>query len=138
MIIPYKNRIINLNKEVSVYRNLTSNCYSILQNSKVVAHAKKLMLKNVTFKVRESGRQKVLKTKQKNVHAYAKGILVNSGMGISADDFKILPAKISYDPYKYGYFYCQNLTIKPFEVKSCSIVKFNEYGLTGAYLNNAT
>lgn len=135
MLISFKNRVIDKNKPVKVYKNLTLNCYSILQDGLVVAHANKLMLANVIFTVRKFGRSKVLKTKTKNVHAYASGLLVESAMGISADDYNILPAKISYNPFKYGCFYCDNLTNKPFGVKSCSVVKFNEDGLTGSYLS---
>lgn len=134
-MIFYKNRQIDYTQTVLVYRNLNQDCYSIVQKGKVVAHAKKLMLADVTFKVRESGRQKVLQTRHKNAHAFAKGILVESAMGITSEDFNILPARILYNPYKYGCFYCDNLTTEPFGVQSCMVVKFNENGLTGAYLN---
>jgi hypothetical protein len=134
-MISYKNRQIDYTQTVLVYRNLNQDCYYIVQKGKVVAHAKKLILADVTFKVRESGRQKVLKTKRKNVHAFAKGLLVESAMGITSEDFRILRARILYNPYKYGCFYCDNLTSKPFGVKSCMVVKFNENGLTGAYLD---
>lgn len=135
LLVSYKNRTAQYFKTAQVYKNLTLGCYSIRQNGLVVAHAKKLILTDVTFKVGESRRQKVLKTKIKNVHAYAEGILAQSAMGISEDDFAILPARISYNPFKYGCFYCENLTNQIFGVESCLAVKFNEDGLTGSYLN---
>ena len=42
---------------------------------KVLMHATHVKMSDVTFKVSEAGRQRVLKEKQKNVHAYAIGQL---------------------------------------------------------------
>ena len=62
-----------------VYRNLRHSCYSIqrhiLGRWLVVAHADRLMLTNVSFKVSEAGRNRVLKTRQKNVHRDRKSVV---------------------------------------------------------------
>ncbi len=61
---------------VSVYRNLSARCLSVLHKQRVAGHAQSVIIEGVTFHVREGGRQKVLVSKQKNVHAFVKGCLV--------------------------------------------------------------
>ena len=70
------------------------------QNGKVVCYADSVLLKNVSFKVSESSRKRVLNTKQRNVHAYAVGELVafNTAAKFEGKD-------ISYNPYYAGFFY---------------------------------
>ena len=60
--------------KVFVYRNLTKKCFSIMalegeKKGRVIAHRHFVDLTDVTFKVSEAGRQRVLKTGHKNVHA---------------------------------------------------------------------
>jgi hypothetical protein len=64
--------------KVFVYCNIRTKQLSIKAlegpfKGKVVAHAEKLQMKDVEFKVSEAGRQRVLKTGRKNVHAGAVG-----------------------------------------------------------------
>lgn len=138
-IIPYKDRNIDPDKPVEVYRNLHKKCYSIKQNGKVVAHATKILLKNCTFVVHQRGREQVVRTKRKMVHAWVKGYIVDTTMGINVyDSWKgknILPAKIKYNPYRWTTFICDNLTNHYFMVKSALAVQLDENGMTGAYLN---
>ena len=66
--------------KVFVYFNLHRKCYSIkslsgVNKGRVVAHAEKVLLRDATFKVSEAGRQRVLRTKRKNVHAGVVGTL---------------------------------------------------------------
>lgn len=60
-----------------VYWNLHRNCWSVKDTAtgKVTAHADRVVLSDVVFKVSEAGRQRVLRTNQKNVHAGAVGVL---------------------------------------------------------------
>ena len=94
---PYKNRTINPRKPVKVYWNLHLDCYSVQQSGKVVAHADQVELRKVTFHVNEAGRQRVLKERRKNVHAFVVGYL---------DDAlaRYWDIKIVYNPYKYDSF----------------------------------
>ena len=62
-------------KPVWVYRNLTRNLFSVMQGGLVVAHAERLYLKDVRFHIRHYGRRKVIRTGQKNVHAFIIGHL---------------------------------------------------------------
>ena len=64
---------IDLSRPVKVYRNLSSNCYSIQQDNLVKAHVHAIVLQDVQWKVSQAGRRRVLREKQKNVHAFAVG-----------------------------------------------------------------
>lgn len=66
--------------KVDVYRNLRKSCMSVRSRERsnygrVVAHANYLLLHNCQFVVNEKGQQKVLSTKNKNVHAFVRGRL---------------------------------------------------------------
>lgn len=106
LINQYKNRTLCHNLPVKVYRNLHKKCWSIKQKGLVVAHSDFLYLKNVRMFVNEAGRQLVLRTKKKNVHAYVQGFICD----ISKTPFrKKFPVKkwwtpIEYNPYKFEKF----------------------------------
>lgn len=66
--------------KVAVYFNLHTHLWSIKalegkNKGRVVAHARRLTLSDVSFRVSEAGRQKVLREQVKNVHAYVVGYL---------------------------------------------------------------
>lgn len=69
---------------------------------KVVAHVETAYLENVKFKVSEAGRQRVLKNKRKNVHAYIYGDLMDR----LPDYGKFHSAR--YNPYELEKFQCEN------------------------------
>jgi hypothetical protein len=122
-VYSFKGRNIDLEKPVYVYRNLHKEgiWYSVKQNNLVVAHAQLMVLGDCKFMVNEKGRQRVLKNKQKNVHAFIKGFYTTSGMGTTAAK-NDLPAMIEYNPYCNKTFICSNLTVKPYSVKGAMIV----------------
>lgn len=90
-------RNFDILKPVMVYRNLQKDCWSIKQNGLVVAYSDELTLKEVTFKVSETGRQKVIKTKHKNVHAFVCGT-------ITYTQLLVLPNLAYYNPYATQFF----------------------------------
>lgn len=53
-----------------VYRNLHKKCYSISYNGIVIMHTTRVIADNATLYVSEAGRQRVLATGRKNVHAF--------------------------------------------------------------------
>lgn len=136
-IIPYKDRTIDLDKPVEVYKNIHKNLYSIRQNGKVVGHTNKILLKNCSFIVHQRGREQVVRTKRKMVHAWVKGYVTDSAIGVFTIPriIYILPARIKYNPYRWDSFICDNLTNHYFMVKSARVVQLDENGMTGAYLN---
>lgn len=88
-------------KPVHVYRNLQQDCWSIKQGGKVVAHEKHLVLVDCILRVQKAGRAKVLRMRQKNVHAYVLGKISNE----STKSIPLHYVAVSYDPYKFAYFY---------------------------------
>jgi hypothetical protein len=86
-------------KQVKVYRNLKyKGLFSVQFEGLVVAHLATVQLVGVTFKVTETGRQRVLASRQKNVHAYAIGTFTAAQQPSATEP-------ISYDPYHAGHFY---------------------------------
>lgn len=90
----------NERTRVRVYRNLHTGTLSMQayipekKGWRVVGHPDHVQLSNVKFVVREAGRQRVLKEKRKNVHAWIEGDLVCKGLGTYQQIAK-------YNPYKY-------------------------------------
>ena len=85
-------------KKTYVYWNLHKLTFSIMQNQRVVAHSNCVPLFDAQFKVSEKGRQRVLREKKKNVHAYVVGTWVSEFV-------PRLPIKLAtYNPYKYSSF----------------------------------
>ena len=99
--------------KVKVYFNLHKKCFSIQHKGKVIGYADAVTLKDCQFKVSESGRQRVLREKRKNVHAYCIGEWVDSA-NKSAVEYALLTENwaianpeaksVTYNPYKYGSF----------------------------------
>ncbi len=69
-----------------------------MRKGKVIAHRDIVTLKDVRFIVSQAGRNRVLKEKKKNVHAFAEGIIVENGDSEKKE-------QITYNPYKFQYFY---------------------------------
>lgn len=88
---------------VRVYRNLHRNCLSIQAKTatgwRVVAHAISVELEGVTFKVSQAGRDQVLRTGKKAVHAFAVGRLTGfiGRLNVRVDD-PLAPVLLSLPP----------------------------------------
>lgn len=96
----FKGRQIDFNKKVEVYKNLHNGLFSVRQDGLVVAHVESIVLSYPKIKVNEKGRQKVIKDKAKNVHAFITGFpnSVNKGFTIEGK------RAITYNPYKFKTF----------------------------------
>lgn len=83
---------------IKVYRNLHRNCYSIVntKTKRVFAYRDEVILKNAKFCVQEGGRRRVLKSGQKNVHAFVIGEWVRSSMPFPGGKYK----EAYYNPHK--------------------------------------
>ena len=112
--------------KVAVYRNLHNGMFSIQCREapyygKVIAHAKVVGINNPLFVVRENGRQKVLRERKKNVHAFVVGELSMFNQGHVRDEYRELvddlsplykgqcpstmfAERIEYNPYLYDSF----------------------------------
>ena len=99
MIQPHKGRTIDPARPVQVYKNLHNGLFSIRQDGLVRGHAQELQLTHVTFKVSQAGRERVVKERKKNVHAFVCGIICAETTSGSAAQWAI-----TYNPYKYDTF----------------------------------
>ena len=88
---------------VEIYFNLHKKVFSMRHKGKVIAHVCKATLKDVSFVVQPAGRAKVLLEGKKNVHAFARGELVDQ---LPIDDNKLYkkPKIAKYNPYKAATF----------------------------------
>lgn len=118
----YKQRVVDFNSPVWVYRNLTKGCYSLTQRGLVIGHACRVILENVHFKIREGGRQKVLQQRRKNVHAFAVGNFMNTDKKVE----DICNIELSYNPYIAPYFFRKDTKHR---VDTCNYLMLNERGL---------
>ncbi len=91
---------------IAVYENINQTkkaghkIYSVMcmTTKRVLKHVSTITLINVTFKVSESSRQRVIKTGHKNVHAYAIGIESTETTGQFI-------RQVCYNPRVSGYFF---------------------------------
>lgn len=113
---------------VFVYRNLHQQVWSIKalegeHKGRVIAHAPSVQLVGeIQFKVSETGRQRVIREKRKNVHAGVVGnLLVTAGAQVRYDGVTVIDSgmapttieldlgddgftEVTYNPYKYSTF----------------------------------
>jgi hypothetical protein len=102
---------------VFIYWNLHKKCWSVRdqKTKRVIKHLAALMLINCTFKVLESGRQRVLRSGVKNVHAGVIGDLVTE---------EIIPLeKIGHQVY-YNPKTQATFTVNNIPVYTADVVRF--------------
>jgi hypothetical protein len=95
----------HIGDRVMVYYNLHKHTFSVMSNNRVVLHADYVKLVDVEFKVRQGGREKVVQEKQKNVHSFVIGTLVDY-CNYPCKDIPSEPNNniVTYNPYKYNSF----------------------------------
>lgn len=86
-----------IGKKVHIYWNFHKKLFSVRYKGKVVAHVENIYVDSPTFKVSDAGRQRVLREKRKNVHAYVVGVVCEER---KIDNL----AQVSYNPYKNATF----------------------------------
>ena len=84
---------------VEIYFNLHKKVFSMRHKGKVIAHVCNAMLKDVTYVVQPAGRARVLREGKKNVHAFARGELIER---LPVVNYRGNLAK--YNPYKAATF----------------------------------
>jgi hypothetical protein len=97
--------VIDKDQPVRVFKNLKHGCYSIMQRGVVKASARVVRLADVEFRVGEKGRQRMIRERRKNVHAFAVGHLVDYVH--PSDSRDIAPPQgrgAFYDPYRFESF----------------------------------
>lgn len=118
---------------VDVYRNLNKQCWSVRSMEtgakhrsnygKVIDHVHEATLYNCSFIVGKKGRQRVIDTRRKNVHAFVRGNSVLPFYLPKKEKLKrplAFLGEVSYNPYMAGYFF----TSDGKEIKEARMVKF--------------
>lgn len=93
-----------------IYRNLHTGGFSVRYRGRVIAHDDYFIGRNVEFRVSESGRQRVIKEKKKNVHAYS---ACDKYTFAGSNDYRLVDTldRVSYNPYVAGHFTCNGKKI---------------------------
>lgn len=115
-----------IGKRVMVYYNLHKHTFSIRYKNKVVLHADYLKLQNVEFRVRKGGRESVLKTKEKNVHAFVIGNLIDY-CKFPCENIPQEPTDkvVTYHPYKYDSFMYKDTEEPVYTAKEVEMINSN-------------
>jgi hypothetical protein len=103
---------------VDVYWNIHKRIFSIrdVKTRLVIGHLNQLVLVNCTFRVSEAGRQRVVRTKRKNVHAVVRGNFLPGFLPANlADDWRVA----KYNPYTAGCFMSEGLPVFKAHVVYC-------------------
>ena len=114
--------------KVDVYFNLHKKVWSVrcVKTRKVVLHTTELTLSDVTFKVSQAGRERVIREKRKNVHAVVRGVLqrwesgnvTEHGASLGVDNWHerrtaffrcSSQVRFTYNPYKFKSFMAASL-----------------------------
>lgn len=109
--------ILAIGQRVRCHKNLHRGDWSISVKGKVVAHVPEIVLANVTFKIRETARQRVIARKCREVHAWAEG-------EVALAPTHGAPTPISYNPYRAATFVARE-TGEP--VLACDFVHFTRH-----------
>lgn len=88
--------------EVDVYFNLHKHVWSVrdIKTRRVIAHVDAITLVNVTFRVSAAGNARVRREGRKNVHAFARGTVVSSGIAATSSR----AVAVTYNPHKHTTF----------------------------------
>lgn len=105
---------------VRAYYNLHHGCWSVQalegrNKGRVIAHARAVKLEDFVTKVSQAGRERVLKERKKNVHAFIEGNLkaasgwIPKRLDVVPDtyddrDLEVYHDVITYNPYKFDCF----------------------------------
>lgn len=108
--------------QLRVYRNLRRADWSILdpRTNRVVEHRSALVLLDVTFRVSEAVRQRVIRTQRRTVHAYACGTVTDLPIREGGD-------RLHYNPFEGPHFTCAG------QVVTCAYRI--DFRLDGAFLH---
>jgi hypothetical protein len=108
---------------VEVYFNLHKKVFSVrsVMTGRVILHTDKVHISNPKFVVRKSGRDKVLRERKKNVHAFVRG-------DATYFDDELSPmSDLAYNPYKYASFVDKH-TEQPVYAADRAYMYLNEAG----------
>ena len=122
--------MIDPNRPVRVFRNWKHGCYSIMQGGALRASARQVRLADVEFRVREQGRERMLREARRNVHAFAVGRLVDFVHPDEERALEVVDGRgVFYDPWRFAAFVDRE-TESP--VARAGVAQFDEEGVVYA------
>jgi hypothetical protein len=124
-LAPKKEELIG--KRVYVYYNLHTHTWSVRLGSKVVLHTDYIKLKDVEFRVRAGGREKVRVEQSKNVHAFVIGNIVDYSFPGEEIPTPTLPVEVTYNPYIYNNFVVKSSKKELFNTDEVEMIKRKVY-----------
>ena len=112
-----------IGSRVMVYYNLHKHTFSVKLNDRVILHADYVKLGNVEFRVRQGGKEKVRSEKQKNVHAFVIGDLLDY-CKFPCENIPKEPTDkvVTYNPYKYDSFVYKDSEEPVFNAKEVDMI----------------
>ena len=112
-----------LGDRVMVYYNLHKHTFSVQKNGLVILHADYLKLKNVEFRVRQRGNERVRDEKSKNVHAFVIGDLI-AYCQYPCDEMpeEAMVDVVTYNPYKHNSFVYKETEEPVFKAKEVDMI----------------
>ena len=115
---------------VEVYWNLHRNQWSVraCKTGKIIAHVSSIVLEDVRWVVQPAGNERVRREGKKNVHAFARGTVVDSSTynhGWSRDNSW---TEVTYNPYVDRHFVERTAWRKPITTSKCGLLTHNGYG----------
>ena len=104
--------------KVEVYFNLHKKLFSVrsVVTGRVMFHTYEVCIDNPKFVVRKAGRDKVLRERKKNVHAFVRGDIRHYSEILSPR------LDLNYNPYKAGHF-VNKATDEPVYTASCAFMQ---------------
>lgn len=107
--------------KVEVYFNLHKKLFSVrsVATGRVMFHTYEVCIDNPKFVVRKAGRDKVLRERKKNVHAFVRGDIRHYSEILSPR------LDLSYNPYKAGHF-VNKATDEPVYTASCAFMQIGD------------
>lgn len=103
--------------KVRVHWNLHKKCWSVHNSNRLLFHITHLILKDCKMIVRPAGRERVLRENRKNVHAFIEGKISDF-----PNEHSLLKS-LTYNPYKYPYFYDKDTFEKIESVSICELLE---------------
>lgn len=99
-----RNPEIPVGMPVEVYWNLHKHVFSVRsrETGRVLGHCDDINLADVTFRVSQAGRRRVVTEKRKNVHAFVRGVIASDEMHLRGPIETYTRAR--YNPYESGHF----------------------------------
>lgn len=92
-----------IGKKVMVYYNLHKHTFSVTYKGRLISHSDYVKLEDVEFRVRQGGRERVVREKSKNVHSFVIGTLMDY-CEFPCENLPVEPNNniVTYNPYKYN------------------------------------